>query len=167
MTIDEAMTLAPQSYVTDGEHYYRYVPDPAESKRLVPNRTMTFYRCNRAGRLHPKRLCFNVYLGERLGPRVEPPSNLGMLGRLRRIEPNARGWLPVAKKGACEACHDRGWDIFLNTSRDVYEIERCDTCMKYESDRAAGDVAAPLIEAALAAMKSKPHSCGKGCRCRT
>lgn len=69
----------------------------------------------------------------------------------------------------CSACDGRGWDIFLNTSGDVYEIERCDTCMQYESDRAAGEVAVPRIEAALRAMAHGGHKCrcGGKCRCRT
>ncbi len=47
----------------------------------------------------------------------------------------------------CEACHGRGWLLAFHTEREVYEIEKCDTCDKYDSDREAGDAAAPIIEA--------------------
>jgi hypothetical protein len=97
MTVDEARELPGDTYVTDGKHYYRYIPDADDSRRLLPNRTLIFYRCNRAGRLHPKRFIVRVFLGERLDTRCDASANLDRLATLRRIEANERGWLPMLK----------------------------------------------------------------------
>lgn len=66
----------------------------------------------------------------------------------------------LRKKPVCEACGGRGWALFHNTSRDVYEIERCDACMEYDSDREAGDVAVAIIEDALTARDLLMHGVG-------
>jgi hypothetical protein len=73
----------------------------------------------------------------------------------------------MANPNPCEACEGRGWAIFFNTDRETCEIQRCDACEQYESDRAAGEAAVPVIDAALARAAEPAHPCGKGCRCRT
>ena len=95
MTIVEARSLPVNTYVTDGHHYYRYIADPEDARGLLPRRDMTFYRCNRAGRLHPRRLIVRVFLGEDFGARGDPPMNVDRLSALRPVVPNERGWLPV------------------------------------------------------------------------
>jgi hypothetical protein len=54
------------------------------------------------------------------------------------------------KKETCATCHGRGWLLSYNVDREIYEIEKCDTCDRFDSDRHAGDAAAPIIEATLA-----------------
>jgi len=49
----------------------------------------------------------------------------------------------------CDACNGRGWLMSFNVDRQTYEIQRCDTCRQYDSDKEAGDVAVPLIGLAL------------------
>ena len=44
-----------------------------------------------------------------------------------------------------------GWALF--DTGDVYEIEKCDACGKYEDDYSAGEVAAPVIERGLELMR--------------
>src|SRR6266852_3875310 len=56
------------------------------------------------------------------------------------------------KQALCEACKGRGWSIF-NTGSDGsprYEIQRCDTCNRYEGDLAA-------TEAVLKAAEQYPQ----------
>lgn len=55
----------------------------------------------------------------------------------------------LQKKTKCEACEGRGWLLSWNVDRDVFEIQRCDTCWQFETDREAGEVAAPIISDAL------------------
>jgi len=53
------------------------------------------------------------------------------------------------KVEVCEACGGRGWLLMFHTDRQVFEIERCDACEQFESDKAAGECAAPVIDHAL------------------
>jgi hypothetical protein len=49
----------------------------------------------------------------------------------------------------CQVCEGRGWLLCFHVDREVYEIQRCDACGQYDSDKEAGDAAAPTIRAAL------------------
>jgi hypothetical protein len=60
----------------------------------------------------------------------------------------------------CEACGGRGWLLSLNTDRDVYEVQRCDTCFQFETDRGAGETAAAIIEDALS-IRSTVIACSR------
>lgn len=65
----------------------------------------------------------------------------------------ARDLLPVdTEPEPCEVCKDRGWLLSYNVDRAVYEIQRCDTCKRYDSDKAAGNVAVPDLERGLCAL---------------
>jgi len=49
----------------------------------------------------------------------------------------------------CEACRSRGWLLAFNADRQIYEIQRCDTCQRFDSDKEAGEEAVPVIEDGL------------------
>ena len=43
----------------------------------------------------------------------------------------------INKMEQCEACKDEGFLIAMNTNRDHLEVEKCDLCNKFKSDKEA------------------------------
>lgn len=89
--------------------------------------------------------------------RYKPENHAAVLQRLSSGSAGVAG---------CEACRGRGWILSFNMDRQVYEIQKCDTCDRFDSDREAGDVGARIIEAALAVTDLAVHNAVQNVRRR-